>query len=174
MLPCLAGENAMNVCRGDAVPSRQQTLPYAVSKMFGPDTPHVRFREFRRGDPNSTRVIGMVRSPLSDHVSHVVALCPEKQVGGVAAGRVIARMADEQLSGICAVVNGPRDAMSSGPMIVDAERPIPTAGQRAFPRPALLPRLFGNSSPESSGALGADRAQVHASTLTHRLTMCKP
>jgi hypothetical protein len=77
-------------------------------------------------------------TPLLVHISHVVALCADKQVSRVAAGRVVAPVEYAQAIWDGAVAQAPRQAMCSDPLPLKPGGAVATRVRRAGPYPAQV------------------------------------
>jgi hypothetical protein len=86
--------------------------------------------------PSRSFAVGV--SILSPHVSDVVSGCPEKQVIGTYAGRVVAPVADNQPIGDRSEVYFPRAAMSNDAIPANGESAVAVGGVIALPLPAAF------------------------------------
>lgn len=118
----VGGGNSEFVC--------QTVLKFSVA----PSASDLQDRGFGQPGRSLLRSLGMITASLVLSVLHVIGLRTEKQVGRIAAGRVIAPVQDAHAIGdVGSVLHSPRNTVGELPLASDSEVPvallIPAAGK---------------------------------------------
>lgn len=94
---------------------------------------------------------GIDAATLGDLVSGVGLMCPEEQVRGVAARRIVAVMADQQTIGDRAIDECPSETVRELRPAIAFDAAVPGVVEDARPRPAITGAI--NLGPEALGRL---------------------
>lgn len=160
MPPCFVLADELHGRSTDAVVLRDWLVPSRIKA----DRAYLPVREF---SPRMRRSRHASRSPFHCHVGHVLSACPEKQMIGIAARRVVTAMADKHSVRDRAVVEFPRETMNFRRLSLPVKTSVVTRWLgmlRAYPLVASSGRI--NSGIE--GNLGRKITSV-ARALSRRL-----
>jgi hypothetical protein len=143
MFPSLAAHNVRNGVAAHIESTRKFWLRRAVS-VLGANGSDIVSSQFGssvslptvvvgRIDPNVMLTDWLPGSSPHDNVVHVLGMCSEKQMGGIAARRVVARMADFQSFWDWSVDLGPGESMGPDYAVSRVYHTVPVVVTRSCP-----------------------------------------